>query len=69
MIMLQRRAHRGFEFKFTSTRRVTRSMHVAATDLGLGRIDVIHPGPETFPLTDRIRAVALARIESDIDPL
>lgn len=56
----------GFEFKRTSAPRVTPSMRSALTDLGLERLDVIHAGPDTFPLADRIRAVSAARLIADI---
>jgi hypothetical protein len=48
---------------------VTRSMLTALEDLRLDTLDVIHPGEETFVLRERIRAVALARVDQDIDPL
>ena len=59
----------GFEVKRTSAPSVTPSMRIAAEDLRLERIDVIHAGKETFPLTANIRAVAARRIWADIDPL
>lgn len=59
----------GFEFKKTVAPRTTRSMHTALADLDLDRIDVIHAGDETFPLTVRIRALPLVRAYDDLDPL
>ena len=56
----------GFEVKHTAAPRVTRSMRVALTDLGLDRIDVIHAGSETYPLTDGIRAVSAKRLLEDL---
>ena len=44
-------------------------VHVALADLRLERLDVIHAGDETYPLTDRIRAVALRRVLEDVAPL
>ena len=44
-------------------------MRIALADLALDSIDVIHAGAETFPLAERIRAVALARVLEDIAPL
>ncbi|MEM7586375.1 MAG: ATP-binding protein [Acidobacteriota bacterium] len=60
---------RGFEFKRTDSPRSTKSMHAALKNLRLDRIDVIHPGSITFPITEHLRAVSLARIEEDIEPL
>ena len=35
-------------------------------DLGLQRLDVVHAGDRTFPLSARIRAVALRRADPDL---
>ena len=59
----------GFEIKHTVAPEVTRSMRIAIADLGLGRLDVIHVGKETYPLTERIRAVAFDRLQQDVAPL
>ncbi|NJL29454.1 MAG: ATP-binding protein [Thermoanaerobaculia bacterium] len=59
----------GFEFKNTATPKLTPSMRTALEDLKLERIDVIHAGEHTFPLAERVRAVALRRIEEDLEPL
>jgi hypothetical protein len=54
----------GYEFKRTSTPRVTRSMHVALDDLRLERLDVVVAGfghrGETRPTCALCRAKALA---------
>jgi len=42
---------------------------VALQDLGLRSLDVVHGGKHTFPLDRRVRAVSLARILSDLEPL
>ncbi len=60
---------RAFEIKRTTAPAVTRSMHVALADLRLDRIDVIHAGRDSYLLTPRIRAVAAARLQSDVEPL
>lgn len=44
-------------------------MRHALADLGLDRLDVINAGERTFPLGDRIRAVALIRLLDDLKPL
>ena len=59
----------GFEFKKTVAPKTTRSMHTALEDIGLDRIDVIHAGDQSFPLAERIRAVALSRVYDDLEPL
>jgi uncharacterized protein len=60
---------RGFELKLTSSPRVTPSMHSALENLDLEELVVIHAGAESYPLAPRIRAVALARLWEDLQPL
>ena len=48
---------------------MTRSMHIAMDNLKLERLDVIHAGDHSFPLAERVRAVALSRLLDDIEPL
>jgi len=59
----------GFEFKRTSSPTVTPSMRSALSDLHLQCLDIIHAGEITFPLDDKIRAVALMRLLEEIKPL
>ena len=58
----------GIEFKHSSAPAVTRSMRNAIENLRLRRLDVVHAGDHTFPLADRIQAVALSRIQADLLP-
>lgn len=69
LVVFRGRQALGFEIKRTSTPRTTRSMHTAIEDLQLDRLDVIHAGDETFPLAERIRALALQRVWADLEPL
>ena len=57
----------GFEVKLTDSPEVTRSMRSALDNLKLKRLDVVHAGRETFALTDKIRALALRRIWTDLE--
>ena len=59
----------GFEFKHTVAPGVTKSMRIATADLNLTRLDVIHLGKDTYPLTKGIRAVAFERLQQDIPRL
>ena len=59
----------GFEFKRTVAPEITKSMRIAPADLRLERLDVNHAGERTFPLAERVRAVAPARALQDIVPL
>ncbi len=66
-LMIQHRGRRyGFEIKRTTSPRITPSMRSALEDLGLTRLDVVHGGSETFPLSRKIRAVAAKRILLDL---
>jgi hypothetical protein len=44
-------------------------MRNAFGDLRLKSLDVIHAGDQTFLLTERVRAVALARLFDDLQPI
>ena len=57
---------RGFEIKRTSAPRFTRSMRSAMDDLDLARLDLVHAGKDTFPLAERVRAVAAGRLLEDL---
>jgi predicted AAA+ superfamily ATPase len=59
----------GFEFKRTTSPRVTPSMRSALSDLKLNRLDVFHAGENTFPLSEKIRAVSWQRLLVDVQPL
>lgn len=65
------RGHRrlGFEIKRTSAPQVTPSMRHALADLKLTSLDVLHAGEHTFPLTPKIRAVAMSRLLTDVGRL
>ena len=52
----------GFEFKYSSAPKPTRSMHIALEDLGLDAITIVYPGDEAYPLTERIRVASLSRL-------
>ena len=69
LLVVRGRRRLGFEFKRTETPKVTPSMRNAIKDLGLFRLDVIHAGTRTFPLSKKIRAVAFSRLRSDVRSL
>jgi predicted AAA+ superfamily ATPase len=69
LLVARGRRRLGYEVKRTSSPAVTPSMRFALRDLDLESLVVVHAGHETFPLTDRIRAVAADRILRDIPPL
>lgn len=69
LLVVRGRRRRAFEIKRTSAPSVTSSMRTALADLDLPRLDVIHAGADTYPLSDRVRAVAMSRILQDLEPL
>lgn len=69
LLVVRGRIRLGFEIKRTSAPKMTRSMRQALEDLRLDRIDVIHAGNHTFPLADRVRAVAVARLWEDVQAI
>lgn len=59
----------GFEIKCTSAPRITPSMRSALRDLRLDELTILHAGESSFPIAERVRAVAAARLLDDIEPL
>jgi hypothetical protein len=66
LLVFSGRKRLGFEFKRTSTPKLTPSMRSALEDLRLTRLDLVHAGPESFPLAPRVRAVAAGRLLEDL---
>jgi len=69
LLIVRGRKKLGFEVKRSSSPKVTPSMQNALKDLKLDRLDVIHAGNETFPMTAKIRAVALRNLLKDLSPM
>lgn len=69
LLVVRGRRRLGFEIKWTDAPTVTSSMRSALAALDLERLDVVHAGASTFPLADRVRALSLARLGTDLDPL
>lgn len=68
LLVIRGSQRRGFEVKRTSAPEISKSMRIAMQDLSLDSLDVIHAGPHTFPLGERIRGVAAVRMLDDIAP-
>lgn len=49
----------GFEFKYTEAPKLTKSMHIAKTDLALDELIVIYPGQKRIFLSEEISAMNL----------
>ncbi|UCE07741.1 MAG: ATP-binding protein [bacterium] len=69
LLIIRGRKRLGFEIKRTVSPRITPSIRNALSDLKLNRLDVIHAGEKTFPLREKIRAVAFQKLLDDLKPL
>jgi predicted AAA+ superfamily ATPase len=69
LLVVRGRRRIGFELKRTASPRITPSIRTALDDLHLERVDVVYPGEHTFPLAERVRALALPRLYEDLEPL
>jgi predicted AAA+ superfamily ATPase len=69
LLVVRGRKRLGFEIKRTSSPQITKSMHNALSDLKLSRLDIIHAGDLTFPLSRQVRAVSFTRLLNDLKPL
>jgi predicted AAA+ superfamily ATPase len=69
LLVVRGKQRLGFEFKRTRAPRLSPSIRSALADLALDRLDVVHAGDHTFPLAERVRALALARLYDDLQPL
>ena len=58
----------GFEFKYSSAPKLTKSMRIANQDLKLDSLTVIYPGATQYPLADGIGVVGLVEYISRKNP-
>jgi len=49
----------GFEFKYSSTPKITKSIEIALNDLKLDQVKIIFPGDKTYKLSEKIEAIGL----------
>ncbi len=52
----------GFEFKYGDAPSLTKSMHIALADLKLDRLFVVHPGDDSYAMSDQAEAVAIMHL-------
>ena len=69
LLIIRGGRRRGFEIKRTTAPKTSRSLWASRNTLELDKIDIIHAGDSTFPLSDGIRAVAFKRLRVDMKPL
>jgi len=56
----------GFEIKRSTSPSMTKSLHSAIETLGLDRAFVVHAGEHTYPIADRVTAVAAAALRQGL---
>ncbi len=54
----------GMEFKFNEAPKVTKSMHIALSDLDLRHLWIVYPGMNAYPVHERITILPLAKVAS-----
>lgn len=69
LLVVRGRKRLAFEFKRTTAPRTTSSMRIAMDDLGLPSLRVVHLGDHTFPMAEKITAVAFRDLEANLRPL
>ncbi len=69
LLVFHRGRRYGFEVEFSEAPDVTRSMHVALNDLALDHLWVLHPGPHTYPVHEKITVCSLADLTQLLDQL
>ena len=63
LLILQGDKKSAFEFKYTSTPKVTRSIRSAVADLDLDQVTIVYPGDNTYQLTDTVRVTNLQQLQ------
>ncbi len=69
LLVVRGRQRLGFEIKRTSAPGITPSMRSALADLKLSRLTVVHAGDRSFQLAEKMHAVSINRLLTDIKPL
>lgn len=69
LLVVRGRQRLGFECKRTDAPHLSPSVRSALADLQLDRLDIVHAGDHSYPLADRVRALALSRLHTDLEPL
>jgi uncharacterized protein len=69
-LVIDRGTHRyGFEFKWTDTPSITRSMRIAMESLELAKLWVVYPGHDSFKLDTNIEALPITHLHRAIESL
>lgn len=66
LLIVRGSERRGFEVKYSDAPALTPSMRAAVVDLKLDSLEVLYPGKRTYSLDERVRAVPLGRLLTDV---
>ncbi len=69
LLVVRGRRRFGFEFKRREAPELTPSMRIALADLRLDSLTVVHAGKESWPMAERVRAVAARHLLGEVEPL
>jgi predicted AAA+ superfamily ATPase len=69
LLVVRGRRRFGFEIKRTVSPKITPSMRNAIADLRLNRLDIVHAGDSTYPVTQTVRALAASKLLRDLRPI
>jgi hypothetical protein len=69
LIVVRGRHRIGFEFKRSEAPALTPSMRIALADLTLQHLVVVHAGHQSWPMADRVRAVAARDLLAEVKAL
>jgi predicted AAA+ superfamily ATPase len=62
LLVMHRGRRLGFEIKLTEAPALTKSMRIAMADLRLDELFVVYPGRASFPMGEKVEAVAIAKL-------
>ncbi len=64
LLMIKGEQRIGYEFKYSESPKVTKSMHIALKDLNLNQLVIVTPGNRSYKLGERISVISLKEINS-----
>lgn len=59
LLMFKHGKRYGFEIKYSDAPKTSKSMRSAISDLQLEHLYIVYPGPETYPIDDKITALSI----------
>lgn len=66
LVLFHGQSRLGFEFKRTTIPQWSKALAIAAEDLQLSHVYVVHAGKDTYPLANGVTALSLVRMGEDL---